>query len=152
MSSMTAESSLFAVLRNRGFRLLWCAKLLSGIGVWVQNLALGWLTAQHAHASLLLGVLGFVSLAPVLVVAVVGGTLADRIDRRRILVCCQCVLMGIALALAAMTWFGGIQWWHIVVASLLTGCAVAMNSPAYQALIGDLVARDELPRAVALNS
>jgi MFS family permease len=152
MSLTKDNGPLFAVLRNRGFRLLWCANLLSDVGLWVQNLALGWLTAQHRHAALLLGVLGFVSLAPVLVVSVVGGALADRIDRRKILVCCQIVFMVIALALAGLTWYGLIQWWHIVIASALTGCAVAMNSPAYQALIGDLVTRDELPRAVALNS
>src|SRR4029434_9103924 len=105
MSLSQDNGPLFGVLRNRGFRLLWCANLLSGIGVWVQNLALGWLTAQHKHAALLLGVLGFVSLAPVLVVSVLGGTLADRIDRRKILIWCQCVLMVIALSLASLTWY-----------------------------------------------
>jgi MFS family permease len=150
--STDPNDRLLSVLRHRGFRLVWSANLLSGIGVWVQNLALGWLISEHRHASVLLGVLGFVTLAPVLVVSILGGTLADRIDRRRILLICQAVLMCIALGLAAVTYLGHTQWYHLVAAALLTGCAVAMNSPAYHALIGDLVPREQLPRAIALNS
>jgi len=145
-------SSPFPALRHRALRLFWIGSLISGCGVWMQNLALGWLLARMPHSSLLLGLYGFASLAPVLGLSFLGGTLADRADRRRILLATQFVLMFVALGLGALAYWGQINWWQMILAALLTGVALALNSPAYQALLPDLVPREDLAAAVALNS
>ena len=140
------------VLRHREFRLFWVGNLISGCGIWVQNLALGWLIVKLTHAPLVLGIFGFASLAPTLLLAVFGGTLADRINRRTILIVTQSVLMLLALALSALAYTNTLAWWHILIIAALTGSAVAINSPAYQAIIPDLVPSQDLTAAIALNS
>jgi MFS family permease len=147
-----AESSPFFALRHRGFRLFWAANLISGCGIWVQNLAIGWMLARYPQASILLGLYGFATLAPIFALSLFGGTLADRVDRRSILLVTQSALMVLALALGVLTWLDIVRPWHLLAAALLTGVAVAMTSPAYQALIPDLVPSEDLTRAIALNS
>jgi len=149
---LTAVLQAAAPLRHRPLRRIWIASLISGCGVWAQNLALGWLLARLPHSSLLLGLYGFASLAPVLGLSLIGGTLADRADRRRILLVTQLVLMLIALGLGALAYWGRIDWWQMILAALLTGVALAINSPAYQALLPDLVPGEDLAGAIALNS
>src|SRR2546426_12496955 len=86
MASIALQSSSFSVLRHRQFRLFWVGNLVSGCGIWVQNLALGWLIVKLTHAPLRLGLFGFASLVPTLLLAMFGGTLADRVNRRTILI------------------------------------------------------------------
>jgi MFS family permease len=143
--------SLLSVLRHTDFRLLWGANLLSGCGIWMQNLAQGWLILKLSDSSFLLGLAGFASLVPTLLLSLVGGTIADRVDRRRVLIATQCALMTLALLLAALTGLGVVRPWQIIGITLLTGVATALNSPAYQAMIPDLVPKEDLTRAIALN-
>ena len=146
------ERSSFSVLRHRAFRLFWVGNLISGCGIWVQNLALGWLIVKLTDAPMRLGVFGFASLIPTLLFAMFGGTLADRVNRRTILIVTQSALMLLALALSALTHAHVIKYWHILLTAVLTGAAVAVNSPAYQAIIPDLVPAADLTDAIALNS
>jgi MFS family permease len=148
-----APSSLWSVLaRNRDFRLFWAGNLVSSAGVWMQNLAQGWLLLELTDSPWLLGVAGFALLSPTLALSLVGGAVADRADRRRILIATQTTLMLLALALGALTSV------HLITAPIvlgivfLNGVAVALNSPAYQAAIADLVPAADLSRALALNS
>ena len=147
-----AQPSSWGVLRHRGFRLLWTGNLISGCGVWIQSLAIGWLIARHPHAPMLLGLFGFASLAPTLLFSLFGGTLADRFDRRRILFATQGALMLLSLATGALVYWNGASAWHLIVMGGLTGLLLAVNSPAYQAIIPDLVPPEDLTRAIALNS
>ena len=84
-ASPESQASLFTVLRHRDFRLVWTGNLISGCGVWAQNLAVGWLILKLPGSTLLLGVYGFASLAPVLALSLIGGTIADRTNRRTVL-------------------------------------------------------------------
>ncbi len=147
-----SRTSSLAVLRHRGFRLFWGGNLISGCGVWVQNLVIGWLIIRLSRSSFWLGVYGCASLLPTLVLSLVGGAVADRVDRRRIMIGAQLALMLIALVLSMLAHLGVIAMWQIVLTTVLTGAAVALNSPAYQATIPDLVPPDELTAAIGLNS
>ena len=152
MAANQAHRSPFSVLHHRSFRLFWTGNLVSGCGVWVQNLAIGWLIVNLSESSSWLGLYGFASLAPILVLSLAGGAVADRANRRRIMIVSQVALMLIALLLSALAYFGIIALWQIILTTLLTGAAVALNSPAYQATIPDLVPRADLTAAIALNS
>jgi len=152
MPSSPADAHLFSVLRYRDFRLLWIGNLVSGCGIWIQNLALGWLILNVSNSPLLLGLYGFATLFPTLALSLIGGTLADRTDRRTVLIVTQSCLMLLAALLGTLAWSGAITPWHIIAVALLTGCAVALNSPAYQAIIPDLVPKEALTQAIALNS
>ncbi len=152
MTSRQTTPSLLAVLRHRPFSLFWVGNLISGVGIWMQNLTQGWLVLELSNSSFYLGLLGFASLIPTLILSLLGGVLADRIDRRRLLLATQTSLMLIALILAVLTWLGLISPWLIIWLALLSGIVVAMNSPAYQAVVPDLVPPEELTQAIALNS
>src|SRR4051812_12976761 len=102
---MVAPSSTFSPLRYRDFRLFWLSNLVSGCGIAIQTLALGWVIAKLPHAPLRLSAYGVATLAPTLLLAIFGGTLADRVNRRVILIITQSVLMLIALVLSALTYF-----------------------------------------------
>ena len=140
------------MLRHRRFRLFWTGNLISTCGVWMQNLAQGWLILRLSDSSFLLGLSGFASLFPTLSLALIGGTLADRFDRRSLLLMTQSGLMLLALLLGLLTTLGIITPAQIIGLVFLSGIAVALNSPAYQAVIPDLVPDKDLTGAVALNS
>lgn len=152
MPSSPTNAHLFSVLRYRDFRLLWIGNLVSGCGIWIQNLAIGWLILKLSNSPLLLGLYGFATLCPTLALSLVGGTIADRANRRTILIVTQSCLMLLAVLLGTLTLSGEITSWLIIAIALLTGCAIALNSPAYQAILPDLVPDDQLTAAIALNS
>jgi MFS family permease len=153
MSAPSSSGSLISVLaRHPDFRLFWTANLVSSSGVWMQNLAQGWLILKLSNSPFLLGAAGFASLFPTLVLSLIGGTVADRMDRRRILIATHTGLMLLALLLGTLTGLGVVTPLHILVVILLAGVATALNSPAYQAAIPDLVPPSDLTRAIALNS
>lgn len=153
MTVLSPSPSLVAVLaRYPDFRLLWTGNLVSSAGIWMQNLAQGWLVLELSDSPLVLGVAGFASLVPTLALSLVAGTIADRVDRRRILFGAQIALMLLALLLGASTSLGLVTPSHIVAIVFLSGVATAVSSPAYQAAIADLVPGPDLTRAIALNS
>jgi len=118
----------------------------------MQNLALGWLILLMTNSPFLLGLNGFLSQAPSLFFSLPGGAIADRLNRRKLMLYTQTYMMLLALILAVLTSFKVIRINEILLISLLTGLASALNNPAYQALFPDLVEREDLLNAVALNS
>ncbi len=143
---------MFGTLRSRNFRLFWTGAFVSNMGSWIQTIALNWLVLQLTNSPLALGVVSFAGTVPILAFSLVGGVYVDRTDRRRLLRITQSLLLVLAVVLAGLTWINLIRIEHIVAISLLTGIVTAMNAPAWQAFIVDLVDQSDLPTAIALNS
>lgn len=143
---------IFRSLRYRDFALFWGGNFLSNIGTWMQNIALGWVILEMTNSPFLLGLNGFLGQIPSLVLALPGGTVADRLNRRKLMLSTQTAMAVLALVLAVFTTLRIIRTWEILLISLLTGVASALNYPAYQALVPDLVDRDHLVNAIGLNS
>ena len=143
---------LASALASRNFRLLWMANVLSTSGTWMQKVAQNWLVLTVGGSPFYLGLDAFLGELPILLLTLVGGVIADRHDRRRLLVMSQCVQLTTAFTLAALVYFDLIRIWHVLALSFTTGIAQAFGGPAYQSLMPSLVPRRDLPNAVALNS
>lgn len=141
-------------LTHRNFRLLWLGALTSSIGTWMQKVAQAWLivTLSGSSSAFYLGLDSFVGEAPILLFTLLGGVVADRRDRRHMMLTSQSVQMIVALILAMLVYTGAIEIWMILTLSFVSGCAQAFGGPAYQSLIPTLVGKEHLPNAVALNS
>ncbi|HEV2799053.1 MAG TPA: MFS transporter [Pyrinomonadaceae bacterium] len=152
----TRSSEMFRALTHRNFRLFWAGAFLSNIGTWMQTVAQGWLVLQLTDSAFWLGVDGFAATSPGLVLTLLGGVYADRIDRKRLLIITQAGAGLTALALALLIATGIVNdaadVWIILVASFITGCCFSLASPSYQAITIDLVGREDLSNAIALNS
>jgi MFS family permease len=144
--------AIVRALRNPNFRLFWSGNFLSNIGTWMQNVAQGWLVLTLTDSAFWLGVVGFAGAIPFLIFMLFGGVIADRVDKRRLLLVTQTVMMILAFVLAALAYFKVITVWEVVVLAFLNGTAMAMNNPSYQAMVPKLVAREDLTNAIALNS
>ena len=143
-----------AALTYRDFRLLWFGAFTSTIGTWMQKVAQNWLvlTLTGSASAFFLGLDSFLGELPILLLTLVGGVVADRHDRRWLLLTSQCVQMTTALTLAALVYFDVIRIWHVLALSAITGTAQAFGGPAYQSLIPSLVDKRDLPNAIAFNS
>lgn len=139
-------------LRHRDFRLFWSGNLLSNIGTWMQNIAQGWLVLELTNSPFWLGVVGFASTIPILLLALVGGVIADHMDKRRLLIITQSAMMVFAFTMAVLAWLRIINVNEITLLAMGTGIAMAINTPTYQALVPQLVPRRDLPNAIALNA
>ena len=139
-------------LRNHNFRLFWSGNFLSNIGTWMQNVAQGWLVLTLTNSAFWLGVVGFAASIPFLVFTLFGGVVADRVNKRKLLLVTQTVMMLLAFILAGLTYLKIITVWELVALAFLNGMANAMNTPSYQALVPRLVPREDLTNAIALNS
>jgi MFS family permease len=141
-----------AALTFRDFRVLWLGACTSSIGTWMQKVAQSWLVLELTDSVWYLALDAFVGEAPLLLFTLIGGVVADRRDRRKLLLASQVVQMTAAFALALLVAFEQVTIWHILALSFLTGCAQAFGGPAYQSLIPSLVPTQHLPNAIALNS
>jgi len=143
-----------AALTHRNFRLLWFGALTSSIGTWMQKVAQAWLivTMTGTTSAFFLGLDSFLGELPILLFTLIGGVVADRRDRRHMMLSSQVIQMAVAFTLAVLIFSGAVRIWHILTLSFVTGCAQAFGGPAYQSLIPTLVGKDDLPNAVALNS
>ncbi len=139
-------------LRHRDFRLFWIGQLISQIGTWMQSVAQAWLVLDLTQSPLQLGVVSALQFTPILLLSPVGGVLSDRFPKRRVLLISQTAMQLQAFVLAALVWSGRIQYWHVVVLATLYGLGRAIDIPARQSYITDLVGRSDLANAVALNS
>jgi MFS family permease len=139
-------------LRYRNFQLFFGGQLISLIGTWMQNVAQAWLVYRMTGSSVLLGLVGFSSQIPVFLMAPVGGIVADRFPRRRIVTGTQTAAMLLALVLSVLTLTGAVRIWHIFVLSALLGVVNAFDIPARQAFFVEMVGREDLINAIALNS
>lgn len=139
-------------LQHRPFQIMYGGEAISLIGTWMQQIALSWLVYRLTGSSLLLGSVAFAGQIPILLLAPFGGLLADRHNRRNILIVTQSVWVIHASVLAALTITGTIQVWQILMLSALSGVFSAFDMPARQAFVVDLVGKDDLPNAIALNN
>jgi MFS family permease len=139
-------------LRHRNYRLFFGGQLISLIGTWMQTVAQSWLVYQLTGSAVLLGFVGFSSQIPVFLLAPVGGSVADRYNRRRIIVATQTAAMLLAFILAALTLSGRVHVWHVFVLAALLGIVNAFDIPTRQAFVVDMVGREDLVNAIALNS
>jgi predicted MFS family arabinose efflux permease len=142
----------FSALGYRDFRLLWIGAFLSTTGTWMQTVAQGWVVLNMTDSPFLLGVDGFLATGPMLVFSLFGGVVADRVERRKIMLMSQYLQMTFAFILAALIFSGNVKVWHIFILSFLTGSAQSFSGPAYISLLPLLVKREDLPNAIAMNS
>jgi MFS family permease len=141
-----------AAFSYRDFRILWFGAFTSTIGTWMQKVAQAWLLFEITRSSFYLGLDDFLGQLPILLLTLVGGVVADRHDRRHLLIGSQYVQMATAFTLAALVLADQVRVWHILALSFTAGLAQAFGGPAYQALVPSLVERKDLPNAIALNS
>jgi MFS family permease len=143
---------MLAAFTYRDFRVQWFGACTSSIGTWMQIVAQNWLVLSLTDSAFFLGLDAFLQQLPIMLFTLIGGVLADRYDRRRTLLASQYVQMSTSATLALLMFFQAVQIWHILVLSFITGLAQAFGGPAYQSLVPTLVAKKDLPNAVALNS
>jgi MFS family permease len=152
MQKTSVAKTLFRSLRHRNFRLFWFGQLISLIGTWMQNVGQAWLVLELTHSSLKLGIVSALQFLPMLFLSLPSGPFIDYFDRRKIIIWTQFGLMMLALVLSVLVWTGTVQYWHVVVLATLLGIVNTIDMPARQAFIIDLVGKEDLMNAIALNS
>ena len=153
-STDTGLRRIAAALTYRDFRVLWFGAFTSTIGTWMQKVAQSWLvlTITGSASAFFLGLDAFLGELPILLFTLIGGVVADRRDRRQLLLASQYVQMTTALTLAALVYWDVVRIWHVLTLSIVTGLAQAFGGPAYQSLLPSLVAKEHVPNAIAFNS
>lgn len=142
----------FRALRNPNYRLFWAGQLTSLTGTWMQRIAQAWLVLRLTDSPLALGTVTAIQFTPILLFSLVGGALADRFPKRRVLLVTQAVMLLQAATLAALTATGLIQLWHIYCLAAVLGLASAIDNPTRQSFVVEMVGTNDLQNAVALNS
>jgi predicted MFS family arabinose efflux permease len=142
----------FAAFEHRNYRLYWFGNLASLIGTWIQNIATGWLVLQLTNSPFFVGLNSTVMWLPAWIVSLPAGAMADRFNKRNLMVWTQSVLALFALALAVLYWTQVLTIYHVLVISCLSGFVATLNGPVAQALVPDLVGRRNVMNAIALNS
>jgi len=142
----------FLALRHRNFRLFWFGQLISLIGTWMQSIGQAWLVLELTHSAWLLGVVGALQFLPVMLLSLFGGVLADRLPKRKVLLFTQSFAMLQAVLLWALVASGQVQIWHVLVLAALLGLTNSLDMPTRQAFVVEMVGREDLPNAIALNS
>ena len=138
--------------RYRDFRLFWSGQLVSLVGTWMQSVGQAWVVLEITGSPLKLGSITALQFGPMLFLSFLAGALADRVRKRRLLLLTQSALMVQAFALAALAWTGHIQYWHIAVLAAVYGIANTLDLPARQSFVVQIVGRNDLINAIALNS
>ena len=144
--------AMFRAFRHRNYRLFFSCQIISLTGTWMQSVAQAWLVYQLTGSSLWLGLVGFAGQIPVLLFATIGGMVADRYNRHRILIATQTSAMVLALILSALTLLGHIRVWEILVVASVLGIVNAFDIPVRQAFVVEMVNSEDLINAIALNS
>ncbi|OFZ97792.1 MAG: hypothetical protein A3H35_21490 [Betaproteobacteria bacterium RIFCSPLOWO2_02_FULL_62_17] len=152
MASGHGGSPRFGALRHRDFRILWIASLVSNIGTWMQIVTQGWLIYTLTNSAAYLGLMGLMRAIPLIAFPLVGGVLADRMPRVRILVVTQIAAALLAAVLATLTVTDAVQAWHVLAFAFLNGIVAAFDQPARQALLPDLVSKENLMSGISLNA
>jgi MFS family permease len=144
---------VFKAFQYRDFRLMWIGACTSSIGSWMQIMAQAWLVYELSHNSaFLLGLDAFLGSIPIFLFSLVGGVMADRFDRRHVLLISQYIQMVDASILTVLVFTQTVHVWHVLLLSFISGLGQAFGGPAYQALIPTLVKKEDMPNAIALNS
>lgn len=140
------------LLGTRRFGTFFVATLLSNLGTWAQQVAEPWLLLTLGASSFLIGLDSFVMAAPVWLLTLLGGVLADRTDRRRVITICQSIQMLCPLTLVVLLLAGAVQPWMVIVLSTVVGVTDALSMPSFQTIVPSIVDRDQIPSALALNA
>ncbi len=141
----------FTSLRQRNFRLFWFGQMISLIGSWMQSIGQTWLVLELTHSAWQLGLVGALQFLPVLLFSIFGGVFADRWPKRRVLLVTQSAAMIQALLLWALIATGTVQLWHLYILAMLLGLTRSLDTPTRQAFVVEMVGREDLSNAVALN-
>jgi len=142
----------FKSFEYRDFRLMWLGACVSTIGTWMQQAAQAWLIYDMTHKAFYLGLDTFLAQLPIILLSLVGGVIADRMSRKKLLLLSQYGQMTTAFVLTALVHFKTVQVWEILCLSFCVGCAQAFGGPAYQALLPSLVGKEDIQNAIAMNS
>lgn len=139
-------------LRHTDFRRFFGAQFVAQTGTWMQTVAQSWLVLQLTPSPFKLGLIGSLQFAPILLFSIASGALADRVPKRRLLLCTQAALGGLAMGLAALVASGRIEYWHVAVLAFANGLVNVLEQPARQSFVAEMVGRADVASAVALNS
>ena len=150
--SWSGRLTAFRALRHRNFRLFFIGQLISLIGTWMQMVAQSWLVLKLTNSSLMLGVVSFASFMPIVLVALFAGVVVDHVDRRRLIIGAQTLLMISAFVLAGLTWAGAVKVEYVIALAALNGFVSSFDMPGRQAFVVEMVGREDLPNAISLNS
>src|SRR5947209_7010290 len=142
----------FASLKIRDYGLLWWGMVISNIGTWMQMVAQGYLVYQLTHSPFALGLVGFVRAVPVFGFSLFAGVVADRVDRRKLLIVTQSLAGVFALILGVITSMGIVTVWMIMVLAFFSAAVASFDNPTRQALVPDIVGKEYIANAVALQS
>lgn len=148
----SAPTHPFRALRHRNFRLYWFGQLVSLVGTWMQSVAQGWLMHRITSSAFMLGLLGFMQFFPVLLFALWAGVIADRVDKRKLLLATQAALLVQATAMALVAGSAWVQPWMVLALAFVYGCANAFDMPGRQSFVIEMTGREDLPNGIALNS
>jgi len=143
---------VFKAFEYRDFRIMWMGACTSTIGTFMQTLAQAWLVLELTKSAFYLGLDAFLSQIPIVLFSLIGGVVADRKERRNLLIFSQVIQMTCAFVLATLFATGVVRVWHILTLSFFTGFGQSFGGPAYSALIPSLVKKEDVPNAIALNS
>lgn len=149
---MADRPSVLAPFRNETFRLLWLATLVSNLGGLVQSVGAGWMMTTLTDSHNMIALVQASTTLPIMVFSIAAGALADNFDRRTVMLIAQVGMMAVSLALAALAFFGLLNPWLLLTFTFLIGCGTALFNPSWQASMGDIVPRSDLPGAVTLNA
>ena len=149
---MSFLQDMFRALKHDNYRYFFLGQVATLIGMWMQSIALSWLIYRLTGSSTQLGLVNFCNQLPVLLLVSLGGIVADRYDRRRIVIRTQATCMFLSALLAFLTLSDLIQVWHLYCVAIAYGLTQAFDMPARQALVVELVGKEDLPNAIILNS
>ena len=149
---MTERASPLAPFAHPTFRSIWLANLASSFGGLIQSVGAAWLMTSIASSVDMVALVQASTSLPIMLFSLVGGAIADSFNRRRVMLAAQCFMLAVSAALMVLTYLGMMSPWVLLAFTFLLGCGTAINNPSWQASVGDLVPRDHLPSAVALNS
>lgn len=147
-----STASTFAALGYRNYRLFWYGNAISFVGDWLDQVALNWLVISTTNDPVMLGLVNLGRGLPIMLFALFGGVIADRVDRRTMLICTQALAMVVAIGLACTVAFFGASIWLILILATCRGLIVAFNLPARHSLVYQLVPREAMASAVSINS
>jgi MFS family permease len=149
---LSARPGPLAALAHRDFRLFCSGQIVSLVGTWMQSVAQSWLVLELTHSAFRLGLVATLQFAPMLLLSVFAGVVADRVPKRRLLVATQSVMAAQAATLATLVALGHVEYWHVAAMATVYGLAHTLDIPARQSFVVEMVGRADLPGAIALNS
>ena len=139
-------------LRHPVFRAVWVASLASNFGGLIQSVGASWLMTSIAPQASMVALVQASATLPIMLLSLLSGAVADNFDRRRVMLVAQGFMLAVSALLTVVTWMGLMTPWLLLLFTFLIGCGTALNNPAWQASVGDMVPRGDLPAAVGLNS